>query len=358
MANPTGVTAMGGEALSERAQAMLAAGLAASSQATYASGVARFHAFCDENRVPIERREPASENLLIEFVAALGGTVTPPTIRNYLSAIRAQHIAAGFGDPLAGRLRLQRAMRGVRRTYGEPRRLRLPITIDILRRIMVPRADDEWQDALFDAAITLGFFGFLRAGEFTIKTKRFAADIHPCIGDIVFQQAGVNAVSAMTFRIKVAKTDPFRQGSTVVIGASSKQDGCPVRAMLRYLHLRREHHESASQADALFVFADGTPLQYSTFIQMLDARLTAAGLDTKGYSGHSLRIGAATTAAAAGVPDWLIKVMGRWQSDCYQRYISTPVATVRGVSSSLALASVGATTRVFDPDASEAGPAQ
>jgi hypothetical protein len=218
MASPTGVTAMGGEALSERAQAMLAAGLAASSQATYASGVARFHAFCDENRVPIERREPASENLLIEFVAALGGTVTPPTIRNYLSAIRAQHIAAGFGDPLAGRLRLQRAMRGVRRTYGEPRRLRLPITIDILRRIMVPRADDEWQDAFFDAAITLGFFGFLRAGEFTIKTKRFAADIHPCIGDIVFQQAGVNAVSAMTFRIKVAKTDPFRQGSTVVIG--------------------------------------------------------------------------------------------------------------------------------------------
>jgi len=29
---------------------------------------------------------------------------------------------------------------------------------------------------------------------------------------------------------------------------------------------------------------------------------------------------AATTAAAAGIPSWLIKVLGRWSSDCYERY--------------------------------------
>ena len=31
-----------------------------------------------------------------------------------------------------------------------------------------------------------------------------------------------------------------------------------------------------------------------------------------------LRICAASTAAAAGLPDCLIKVLGRWSSDCYQ----------------------------------------
>ena len=48
------------------------------------------------------------------------------------------------------------------------------------------------------------------------------------------------------------------------------------------------------------------------------------GLPFHSLKGHTFRVGAASTTAAVGLPDWLIKIMDRWSSDCYQLYIRTP----------------------------------
>ena len=57
---------------------------------------------------------------------------------------------------------------------------------------------------------------------------------------------------------------------------------------------------------------------------------------SQSIKGHSFCIGAASTRAAAGLPDWLIKVFGRWSSDCYQLCIRTPQQVLLSTAPQLA----------------------
>ena len=63
--------------------------------------------------------------------------------------------------------------------------------------------------------------------------------------------------------------------------------------------------------------------------------LRQAGISPAGYSGHSFRIGAATAAVQAGLEDSVVKMLGRWESSAYQRYIRTPRETLAALSSRL-----------------------
>ena len=130
--------------------------------------------------------------------------------------------------------------------------------------------------------------------------------------------------------IKASKTDPFRKGCTVTIGATATST-CPLRAVQSYVALRRGQPPSPA-----FVFEDGSYLTRQRLTTSLRELLLAAGLDPDHYASHSFRIGAATTAASAGLPDWQIQAMGRWSSDCYRRYIATPQATFIQASQRLA----------------------
>ena len=63
--------------------------------------------------------------------------------------------------------------------------------------------------------------------------------------------------------------------------------------------------------------------------------LVVKGIKPESYAGHSFRIGAATTAANCGMPDSLIKTLGRWESAAYTLYIRTPHSVLRSVAGAL-----------------------
>ena len=96
---------------------------------------------------------------------------------------------------------------------------------------------------------------------------------------------------------------------------------CPVRAMKKYRRLCPER----SPTLPLFQRSDGrfcTP-------GWLNGVLRKAALDPHGrLTTHSLRIGFATAAAAAGVPDTVIRISGRWRGASYLRYVRGPRLSV------------------------------
>ena len=156
--------------------------------------------------------------------------------------------------------------------------------------------------------------------------RTYDADSHLAIGDI--KTDCHSAPSMLEVTIKASKTEPFRQGCTIYIGATRKAI-CPVAAMLNYIITR------GKKPGPLFITKDGRFLTRDHFIASLRRALLEAGIDASKYAGHSFRIGAATTAARCGIQDSLIKTLGRWESAAYTRYVHTSPELLCRVSGTL-----------------------
>jgi hypothetical protein len=320
------------DSLSGDIQKYINLSLASTTQQTYSSGEKRFINFIQlYKRQQLEQCLPASESLLTEFVAFLAKTIKYPSIKIYLAAVRHFHIRRGFQLNLNKMLRLQLVLRGVKRSHGQKVRVRLPITIHhlkIFKMLLALPYSQNFDSQMIWAAMTLAFFGFLRLGELTCNSK-FNPDIHLTRDSIIFHpNIQAKIPQFMTVRIKESKTDPFRLGHTITVGATYSAV-CPVQALQKYILLR------PTTPGPLFIKASGKPLTKQNLTSETRKLLNLAGLNASNYAGHSYRIGAATTAAEAKLPSWLIKTLGRWSSDCYERYIRTPTSTLSGVSAVL-----------------------
>ena len=288
----------------------MAQGLAPSSRRVYSVAQRAYFTFCSLYKLPVL---PASEFSLMLFVTWLSQDkgLAPSFISTYLASIRSLHVDFGLPDPTNGALRLRRILRAARPIPGStPRPLRLPITVPLLAIIAQALDSPTFDNVMFWAACCTAFFGFLRVSEFTCYGP-YDPIMHLSRSDLSLDPAGFYRLY-----LKRSKTDPFALGCTIILGPSGRRI-CPVIALSRYITLR------GTSPGPLFILANGLPLSPSVVNTWLRSILSATGIPGY-YSSHSFRIGAATSAARAGVPDHLVKALGRWTSDAYLRYIRVP----------------------------------
>ena len=302
--------------------------LASNTKKTYSSGMRQFLTFC--RQINITPKYPLDEDTLIYFSVFMARSVQHGTIKNYLSAVKHYHSSNGHALALKTFLRLQLVLRGIKRVQGTNTKVRRPITLSILHLfycLLNIEHTNNKDSLMLWAAMTLAFFGFLRIGELTCNSA-FNENHHLMVRDIHLLPNG--SPQYMLVRIKASKTDPFRQGQTILVGKSNSQL-CPVSAMLAYLAVIQSNLEPGP----IFRYEAGTFLTREKLTRETRLLISMGGLNSSEYAGHSFRIGAATSAAAANLPPWLIKVLGGWSSECFERYIKTPVSILAQVSQRL-----------------------
>ena len=303
------------------------------------SGVRAYLNFCQSLQViPF----PVTEDLLCFFaVFSFNRGISFKTIKVYIQGTLNQNTMLGHQAQLSSMPVLHRVVRGIRRRQGNSclRRQRKPITVNHLRLISaclnsgcLPLPDKY----MYLTACLVAFFGLMRVSEFTSPTQvKHDIAIHLLREDVSFN----TDFSILSLRIKASKTDPFRAGTTIRIAASF-DSLCPVGAIRNYLELT-QHYDPKGP---LFRLTEGKFLTRRLFIIFLQNALPLV----RDINTHSFRIGGASAALSAGAPDSMIRILGRWSSDCYLRYLR--IADKDIAQFQLKMAKIPMVSSIWDPD--------
>jgi hypothetical protein len=303
----------------------------------YGAGLRKFHLFCDIFDIPEEDRLPASYDTLFAFV--LWACTTPDTnepvfadrtpyepvaivtARKYLSAVRAWHLAQGWPAPLSSNdhERMGFTLRGLERIEAGRRSQppRPPITLPMLAALRYGLNLSDPFDAAVWAICSCAFWGLMRSGEVTVKTRgSFDGAKHAKRADARF---GRNQLGQPYVRISLptAKTAAIGRSQDVFI---TRHEG-PLCALSALENLART--VPAGDAAPLFSWSDRHgmvhPMIPGTVLGRIREVLSAYGWSAS--FGHSFRIGGASHLLAQGVDPELVRLQGRWKSLAYETYI-------------------------------------
>jgi hypothetical protein len=273
--------------------------LAPRTRRTHSKIVATYEFFCRQHYYA---PYPASFRTISHWLAHLLSSLKPATTKCYLGALKSFHIRTSRSTSAFQDDRLNLIIKGGKRVYGEgSKAIRYPITSDILLRIVREIADDE--DGInLKVALCVGFAAFLQSGEFTWDTwSPDSHRLHLSHKHIVFQRNG-----SVILTLPASKTDQSHSGTEIFLARSPRSPICSISA-LRSLFRRYPAPLSAP----LFLRQFGQPFSESFFVLPMHNLLLNTGISPFGYSGHSLRKGAAVTADMNGISRSNIKLLGR-----------------------------------------------
>jgi integrase len=264
--------------LPDQVREYVQASLAENTRRAYVSDLEHFRAWGG--------RVPATDVVLASYLAAHAGRLSVSTLSRRLAAIAKAHGAAATNP---GRSPLVKAtMRGIMRRHRQPPRQAKPLLRDQLFDVLT-KTGVELRDVRDRALLLVGFAGGFRRSELV------GLDIEDIEG----------VAEGLVIRLRQSKTDQCGFGREVAIPYGHTR-WCPVVALHEWLLV------SGINSGALFRRIDRhdhllTRLSGEAVSLIVKARLSAAGMSSEGYSGHSLRAGFATSAAQAGLNAWDIR---------------------------------------------------
>ena len=260
---------------------------------------------------------PISPSVLALFIAYLfRSRYTPSTVMTYVSALGYCHKLQGFSDP-SKVFYVSQMLKGFNKV-GFRLDSRLPITLPILDKLlsMAPSlVGSAYQICQFQAMCSLAFFAFLCIGEMTSTGGRN--------GNSPLQISQISKLlnaskEVIAFKITFGNFKHSYNDRPFSITVSRQPQSCPVEFLAKYLAVR------GPRSGALFITVDGAPVSRSYFSNQLSSAIQFCGLSPSVYKGHSFRIGAASHAADKGLSDAQIRLLGRWKSNAFQKYLRMP----------------------------------
>jgi len=228
----------------------------------------------------------------------------PATITRRVAAIAIAHRRRGLATPTAEPA-VREVMRGIRRHLGTARTEAAPLsTADMIRMVS---ALPQTNGGLRDRALLLsGFAGAMRASEV----------VGLDVGDLEERPEGLTA------RLRRSTTDQEGSGRLVALPYGRDGQTCPVSALRAWLDALGTTEGPIFRPVDRHDRIGPRRLTSQSVGSVVRRAAEAAGLDTTRISGHSLRAGFATTAAANGATERAISVQtGHRSMEVLRRYI-------------------------------------
>jgi len=282
---------LGLDGLAAQATAYLRATRAGSTQAAYQKDWQDFAAWCAAAGLPSLPAEPQTIGL---YLTSLADRLAVATLGRRLAAIATAHRQAGHRLDTAHPA-IHDLLRGVRRSRGTAQRRVEPATTRVVQA-MVRACEDSLLGARDRALLLLGYAAALRRSEIV------ALDL----ADLQIVAEGLRVT------LRRSKTDQEAAGETIGVVRTGSAT-CPVAAVQAWLTA------AGITEGRLFRRVNrhgrvGVGLTDQSVALIIKRRVAQVGFDAALYSGHSLRAGLITTAAANGVEERIVARTSRHRS--------------------------------------------
>jgi len=198
---------------------------------------------------------------------------------------------------------------GIKRIKGSIQRGKKPLLINHLTKLIEVINNDicpEIKKLRDKAIILVGFSGGFRRSEITSLDYE----------DIEFVEEGLKIL------VRRSKTDQFGEGHLKGIPYFVNSPLCPVKSLNEWINISKINSGPIFRKFNKGFGLSTMRLSDQSVALLIKNYLNLAGIDSKNYSGHSLRSGFATATAEAGADERSIMAMtGHKNSQMVRRYI-------------------------------------